>query len=142
SSVAGMIGVELDTLGRLIRLEAAPAATAMSAVADRPPDWEALLAEAGLDRAAFAPAEPIFLPPFYATSRMAWAEVRPARADPPLRVEAAAEGGRPVYFELTGPWSKPPLVPLSEPSSSSVTAEIFLASIFTVLLVGGCLLAR
>src|SRR5207302_7924699 len=50
--VAGMIGIELDPLGRLIRFEAVPSqATAPTAV-DRPPEWEALFAEAGLDRAA------------------------------------------------------------------------------------------
>jgi len=141
-SVAGMVGVELDPLGRLIRFEAVPSAATAPAAPDRPPDWEALLAEAGLDRSAFALTEPKFLPPFYANSRTAWAEGKPERADRPLRVEAAADRGRPVYFELVGPWSKPPRMPPSEPASGFILFELFLASVFTVLLVGGCLLAR
>src|SRR6266545_6564112 len=116
-TVAGMIGIELDPLGRLIRFEAVPSAAAAPTAADRPPEWEALFAEAGLERAAFAPAEPRWLPPFYADSRTAWAEGQPERPDRPLGVEAAAHGGRPVYFELVGPWSRPPRMPPSESRS-------------------------
>ena len=73
---------------------------------------------------------------------MAWAEGKPERADRPLRVEAAAYRGRPVYFELVGPWSRPPRVLPGESRTRSNAFEIFLASLFTVLLVGGALLAR
>ncbi len=141
-SMAGMVGMKLDPLGRLIRFEAVPSAATIPAAADRPPDWEDLFAEAGLDRAAFASSEPRWLPPFYADARMAWAEGKPERADRPLRVEAAAYRGRPVYFELVGPWSRPPRVPPGESRSRSNAFQIFLASLFTVLLVGGALLAR
>ena len=142
TSLAGMVGMELDPLGRLIRFEAVPSAAPVPAAADRTPDWEALFAEAGLDRAAFAPTEPRWLPPFYADSRMAWAEGKPERADRPQRVEAAAYRGRPVYFELIGPWSRPPRAPLGESRTGFNAFQIFLASFFTVLLVGGALLAR
>jgi hypothetical protein len=141
-SVAGMVGIELDPIGRLIRFEAVPSSAAATTAADRPPEWEALFAEAGLDRAALAPTEPRFLPPFYADSRMAWTEGKPERTDRPLRVEAAAHGGRPVYFELVGPWSRPPRMQPSESRSGFNAFELFLASVFTVLLVGGSLLAR
>jgi hypothetical protein len=141
-SLAGMIGMELDPLGRLIRFEAVPSPEPAPAAADRQPDWEALFAEAGLDRAAFAPTEPRWIPPFYADARMAWAEGKPERADRPLRVETAAYRGRPVYFELVGPWSRPPRVSPGESRTRSNAFQIFLASLFTVLAVGGALLAR
>jgi serine/threonine-protein kinase len=141
-SVAGMVGVELDPTGRLIRFEAVPPPVTAPTAADRPPDSEALFAEAALDRAAFAPTEPQWLPPFYADARMAWIEGKPERADRPLRVEAAANRGRLVYFELVGPWSNPPRMPPSESKSGFNAYELFLASLFTVLLVGGALLAR
>jgi hypothetical protein len=140
-SLAGMVGIQLDPLGRLIRFEAVPSPATTPTAADRPPDWEALFAEAGLDRSAFAPTEPRWLPPFYADSRTAWAEAKPERADRPLRVEAAEHRGRPVYFELVGPWSRPPRMQPSE-STAGLTADFLLASVFTVLLVGGALLAR
>ena len=138
--MAGMVGVELDPLGRLIRFEAVPSPAIAPTAADRPPGWEALFAEAGLDRAAFAPTEPRFLPPFYADSRMAWIEGKAERADRPLRVEAAAHGGRPVYFELVGPWTRPPHMQPNESRSGFNALELFIASVFTVLLVGGALL--
>ena len=138
---AGMVGMELDPLGNLIRFEAVPSPATAPTAADRPPDWEALFAEAGLDRAAFAPTEPRFLPPFYADSRTAWAEGKPERADRPVRVEAAANHGRPTYFELVEPWSSPPhMLPVSRLGFNAF--ELFLASVFTVLLIGGALLAR
>jgi serine/threonine-protein kinase len=140
--VAGMVGIELDPLGRLIRFEAVPSPATAPTAADRPPEWEALFAEAGLDRAAFAPTEPRWLPPFFADSRTAWAEGKPERADRPLGVEAAAHRGRPVYFEVVGPWSRPPRMPPSESRSGFTAWELFLASLFTVLLIGGSLLAR
>jgi hypothetical protein len=141
-SLAGMVGVELDPLGRLIRFEAVPSSATAPAAANRSPDWEAFFAEAGLERAAFAPTEPRWLPPFYADARTAWTEGKPERADRSLRVEAAADRGRPVYIELAGPWSNPPRMPPSELQHNPHASELFLASLFTVLFVGGSLLAR
>ncbi len=135
----GMIGVELDTPGRLIRFEAVPTA----ALSDRPaaPDWSILFAEAGLDASAFAAAEPKWPSPSHADSRMAWVESKPERGDRPLRVEAAALGGRPVYFELAGPWSRAPRMP-AEPTGASKASDYLLVGCFLALLVGGALLAR
>ncbi|HXM78865.1 MAG TPA: hypothetical protein VOA00_06495, partial [Thermoanaerobaculia bacterium] len=140
--VAGMVGIELDPIGRLIRFEAVPSSVTAPTAAHRPPDWEALFAEAGLDRAAFAPTESRWLPPFFADSRTAWAEGAPERADRPRRVEAAANNGRPMYFELVEPWSRPPRMPPGESRTGFTAIQLFLASLFTVLLIGGSLLAR
>ena len=82
-----MIGVELDTLGRLIRFEAVPSSGPQASSTTL--DWSILLAEAGLDAAAFSPAEPQWLPPSYADARAAWVESKPERPDRPLRIEAA-----------------------------------------------------
>ena len=81
-TTSGMIGVELDPLGRLIRFEAVPSSgpQASSTAAD----WSILLAEAGLDAAAFSPARPQWLPPSYADARAAWVESKPERPDRPL----------------------------------------------------------
>ncbi len=135
----GMSGVQLDTLGRLIRFEAVPTGV----VADRPasPDWSILFAEAGLEAAGFAAAEPKWPSPSYADSRMAWVEGKPERADRPLRVEAAALRGRPVYFELAGPWSRAPRMP-TDPTGASKASDYLLVGCFVALLGGGALLAR
>ncbi len=105
-TTAGMVGVELDTLGRLIRFEAVP--SSFTPASSNALDWSVLFAEAGLDASAYSPAEPRWLPPSYADARMSWVETQPERPDRPFRVEAAAVGGRPVFFELAGPWSRPP----------------------------------
>jgi serine/threonine-protein kinase len=137
-ATSGMISVELDPLGRLIRFEAVPSSGTPASSAR--PDWSILLAEAGLDAAAFSPAEPQWLPPSYADARMSWVESKPERADRPLRVEAAAVGGRPVFFELAGPWSRPPR--MARPDELSGVRRDFPLWFIGILIVGGALIAR
>jgi serine/threonine-protein kinase len=137
-TTSGMISIELDTLGRLIRFEAAPPSGPQASSAT--PDWSILFAEAGLDAAAFSPAEPQWFPPSYADARMAWVEGKPERPDRPLRVEAAAVGGRPVFFELAGPWSSPPRA--SRPAELTGAGRDFDLPFLGVLIVGGALIAR
>src|SRR6266540_3511750 len=137
-TTSGMISVELDPLGRLIRFEAVPSSGPRESSAAF--DWSILFAEAGLDRAAFAPTEPRWLPPFYADSRIGWTEGQPERADRPLGVEAAAHHGRPVYFELVGPWSRPPR--MARPAELMGLGRDFPLLLLGILVVGGALIAR
>lgn len=137
---SGMIGVELDPLGRLIRFDAVPS----SAAPDGPavPDWQALFVAAGLDSASFSKADPQWLPPSYGDVRMAWRESKPERPDRPWRVEAAAWRGRPVYFELAGPWSRPPHTPQARRTRGEERAQILFIGVVLVLLASGGLIAR
>jgi serine/threonine-protein kinase len=137
--VAGMVGVELDPLGRLIRFESVPSSGPR--VSSAALDWSVLLAEAGLDAAAFSPAEPQWLPPSYADARAAWVESKPERPDRPLRVEAAAARGRPVFFELAGPWSRPPRTAPAELTGVRRDVLWFLGPGIAII-VGGALIAR
>ena len=142
---SGMIGVELDTLGRLIRFEAVPAPSppqSAASTAPAPPDWATLFSEAGLDLAAFAKTEPRWVPPFFADTREAWIESKPKRPDRPMRVEAAALAGRPVYFELAGPWTRPPGTALPDPTGAQAVLEPFAVGILLLLIVAGSLIAR
>ena len=116
--LAGMVGVELDPTrppdplrggARLRRLPRRPPTGRRIGKPSLPkPGWIA--------RPSRRPSRGC-LPPFYADARTAWAEGKPERADRPLRVEAAAHRGRPVYFELVGPWSHPPRMPPAESTS-------------------------
>jgi serine/threonine-protein kinase len=133
-----MIGVELDPLGRLIRFEAVPSSGPQAS--STTPDWSILLAEAGLDAAAFSPAEPKWLPPSYADARAAWVERKPERTDRPLSLEAAALRGRPVFFELAGPWSRPPR--MVRPAEVAQVGRDFPLLFLGILVVGGALIAR
>jgi serine/threonine-protein kinase len=134
----GMIGVELDPSGRLIRFEAVPSSGPQAP--STTPDWSIPLAEAGLDAAAFSPSEPQWLPPSYADARAAWVEIKPERPDRPLSVEAAALRGRLVFFELAGPWSRPPR--MGRPAELSQVGRDFPLLLLGVLVVGGALIAR
>jgi hypothetical protein len=137
-TTSGMVGVELDPLGRLIRFEAVPSSVPQASSAAL--DWSILLAEGGLDAAAFSPAEPGWLPPFYADARAAWIESKPERPDRPLRVEAAAANGRLVFFELAGPWSRPPRT--ARPAERTQVSRDFDLLFLGILVAGGALIAR
>jgi hypothetical protein len=65
-SLPGMVGLELDTRGRLRRLDAVPSDGGSSGGPAREPDWSVLFAQARLDPGRFTPVEPRWLPPVFA----------------------------------------------------------------------------
>jgi serine/threonine-protein kinase len=105
--VSGMIGLSLDPQGHLLQLDAVPPKIEENASTPGPFDWKALFTAAGLDLTRFTPAEPqwISLAPFDA--RAAWTGSYASAPEIPMRIEAASWRGRPVFFRLIGPWSKP-----------------------------------
>ncbi|MFN8095263.1 MAG: serine/threonine-protein kinase [Vicinamibacteria bacterium] len=143
ATVSGMAGVRYDLRGRLVGLYVVPPQHEPSAPASAPaPDWAPLFAEARLDPAAFRPVPPEWTPPFFADVRQAWLGSWPSRPDVPLRVEAAAYRGRPVWFHVVNPWTRAerdqPFVPtLGQRASMAV-----LLAIAFLLLVGGAVLAK
>ena len=67
-----------------------------------PTNWNTLFEVAGLSMAAFTPAVPRWVPLAYSNERKAWDGRLPERPEVPIRVEAAAFAGRPVFFTVTG----------------------------------------
>jgi len=110
---SGMLSLTLDKTGRLVSLLAVPvqSETSQGAPAASTPasaaNWIALFAEAGLPIAQFTPVEPRWIPPIFADARAAWEGKYPDRLDVPIRIEAAAVRGRPTYFEIVAPWTRP-----------------------------------
>jgi hypothetical protein len=51
--------------------------------------------------------EPKWTPPFHSDARAAWEGTWPRRPEIPIRIEAAAYRGRPVWFEIVSPWTRP-----------------------------------
>jgi serine/threonine-protein kinase len=105
--VSGMGGVQLDMQGRLVGYYVVP--PQMEAAADpspAAPDWSPLFAQARLDAARFTPVPPLWTPPFFSDTRAAWEGTDPVRPDLPVRIEAAAYRGRPVSFQMIGPWTR------------------------------------
>ena len=138
----GMATVTLDTLGRLRSFRAAPPRVDVAAPPEAsPPDWNALFAEAGLDSSRFRPSTSTWVPPHPYTARAAWEGSYPARPEMQIHVEAAAYGGRPVYFEIIDPWDRPPAAPEHLGSTRERALGILLLSVFFVAILGGVLLA-
>ena len=113
---SGMVGLNLDPQGRLIQFDAVPPQVEEKPESSRPPDWPALFAAAGLDMTRFAPAEPQWVSLAGFDARAAWTGSYAQSPELPLRVEAASWRGKPVFFRVIGPWSRPermqPLRPL------------------------------
>jgi serine/threonine protein kinase len=130
---SGMITMWMDAEGRLQWLQAIPreieTATATTPAAQSAPqaaasaaqttsvDWSPLFSAAGLDPAKLHPTAPKWLSLAAFEARAAWDGTWP-QSDRPMHVEAAAWHGKPVFFSLTGPWSRPNRTPTEENNSS------------------------
>jgi serine/threonine-protein kinase len=135
-----MIQVNIDHQGRLTFFEAIPPQRQSSPVRPAPVDWTPLFQLAGLDQSTLQPAEPVWAFLAASDTRAAWTGKWPDSARP-LRVEAAAFGGRPVAFMLIGEWQKP--WRMSEETSGTTTAYAALLLLVTVAtLIGAAILAR
>jgi predicted Ser/Thr protein kinase len=104
---SGMVGLDLDPEGRLIRFDAVPPQVEAQPDSPRPPDWTALFTAAGLDMTRFASAEPQWLPLAGFDARAAWTGSYAGVPDLQLRVEAASWHGKLVFFRVIGPSSRP-----------------------------------
>lgn len=62
-------------------------------------DWAALFEVAGLDLEQFEATSSTVRPESFADARMAWTGILPDYGDRPVRIEAAALDGKPIYFE-------------------------------------------
>jgi serine/threonine-protein kinase len=102
-TAAGASTLAVDPQGRLVALTAVPQ-TSWKA---RPADWQTLFAAAGLDFARCPATTPRMLPPAYADARRAWSGTHPDDGTP-IRVEAAAWRGTPVFFQIAAPWDDAP----------------------------------
>ncbi len=102
--VPGMVNIDLDTYGRLLRLVALPLPGSAPAEPAAAPDWGALFSAAGLDIGAFRPEPPQGLPPVSFERHESWSGVLAGETAVPLRVDGASYSGKPVLFEVRGPW--------------------------------------
>ena len=102
---SGMLRLKMTPEGELEELQAQPAQVETTANAAPPFDWISLFRAAGLDPARYQAATPQWLPAGGWDARAAWTATDPA-FPAPVRVEAAAWRGRPVFFRIVGPWSR------------------------------------
>jgi hypothetical protein len=103
----------LSLRGRLLRFEAIPPQVDDAAGPIPTTDWSPLFAAAGINAQEFRPAAPKWFPLAWGDTRAAWEGTWPGRSDIPLRIEAAAYRGKPIYFDLISPWDRPERMELS-----------------------------
>lgn len=142
-NVPGMVSVSLDPKGRLIEFRAAPRQIDPP---DQPvalPNWSMLFEEAGFQQADFNPTQSKWVPPVNSDSRAAWEGTLPNQPAAPLRIEAAAYAGKPVFFKLVGPWNARGL--MQQPQSDSLFGKIFvfvMVALTLAFVIIGVLLGR
>ena len=122
-TVPGMATVFLDPTGRLIEFHGAPPNIDESTQPAPPPNWTALFEEGGLNQASFTSTPSKWVPAVNSDNRAAWEGTLPNGLQVPLRIEAAAYGGKPVYFKIVGPWNA--RGPLPQPHPDSLLGQIF-----------------
>ena len=101
AAAPGRTTIEVDTQERLAFLLTAPEGEWTR----RQLDWKPLLTAAGLDPQTLQTTTPKFTPPAAFDSRMAWTGTYPGDTTP-IRIEAAAWRGTPVFFDVRGPWDE------------------------------------
>jgi protein kinase-like protein len=107
NDVAGMTKVILDVRGRLLEFQAVPPQVKDKTAQTGEVDWATLFAEAGLDIRNYRQTESSWTPPFFADANLSWEGMHVDHAEIPVRIEAAAYQGKPIYFEIVAPWDKP-----------------------------------
>jgi hypothetical protein len=91
--------VVLDRLGQLQHLQIVPEPDDRAERRERPTNWPGMLATAGLSVNDLQSTRPLHIPPVFADERAAWQRTVQTGRTVQLPVEAAALGGRVVFFE-------------------------------------------
>ena len=143
TTVSGMVNVKLDAKGRLIYMQAIPPQKEATAPPTAPPDWSPLFAAAELDASKLQLAQPEWTSLGMADARAAWTGVWPGTSRP-LRVEAAAFHGKPVFFAMIGDWNKPwrMVTAKSADDRKNKASQMISVLLLTAMLAAGALLAR
>ncbi len=136
-TLPGMAGVQLDPRGRLLRLYAIPPRKSDEPETPARPEWGRWFDKEAIGFALedLEKADPQWAPPCACDRQAAWVGALPDRPDFPLRVEAAAYRGRPVYFEVMPAWRE------AERADQSLGGVLFREAMGFALLPGVVLLA-
>jgi hypothetical protein len=139
--LSGMVNLRLDPQGHLVYWQAIPPELEDEAPASGPADWPALFTAAGLDPAQFQPAEPSWVSLAAFDARAAWTGTWPGSTHP-LRIEAATWHGKPVFFSLIGPWSRPGRMQPMDLSPGQKASQAISVVLFLLVLIVAVLFAQ
>jgi serine/threonine protein kinase len=137
----GDSAVLLDSQGSLTGLHVIPPEAPKSSGTVQPPDWSALFASAGIDPVKLTPVEPDLSYLAYEDTRAAWTGTLPDRPDIPIRIEAAARGGKPVSWRLIAPKGESSTSSQSR-SSTPIAGSIGVFIVVLLLIAGGAFFVR
>ena len=140
--VSGMVSVALDPQGRLVEFNAMPPQVDKAPGDAPPPDWKRLFDAAGLDMSRFSASTPQWTPLGVSDARAAWTGVLASGPPNPVRVEAAAWRGKPIYFQIVGPWTRPKRMQTFMSNANMKAFAVVVLAIGGLLLVAAGLLAR
>jgi hypothetical protein len=110
-AISGMVRINLDLTGQLRSFYAVPPQVDTSPPLPQQPDATPLFTAAGLDLKSFQPTDPHWTPLAPVDARAAWTGTYPNVLAQPIRVEAAWWRGKPVYFQIVGPWTQQDRMP-------------------------------
>ena len=140
----------VDSRGALIEFHAVPPQRTPGQPATNQPasraaaiDWQIVFDAVGWPRNRFTPATPEWTPLVDTDTRAAWTGTLPELGATPLRLEAGSFGGRLVFVQTVGPWTKASReAPPESKSFGQRIPDLFLAFLILSLIVGSSLLAR
>jgi hypothetical protein len=132
---SGMIQMTLDHQGLLISFEAIPAQVEEPVAPASAVDWNPLLTLAGLDATKLQLAQPQWNFLAAADTRVAWTGTWPG-SERALGVEGAALHGRPVAFQVSGPWTKPWRTASSDTEGQTAIISIIFTLAIAIVVVG------
>lgn len=110
-AISGMARMTLDLSGQLRYFSAVPPQVDTTPALAQQPDATPLFTAAGLDLKSFQPTTPTWTPLAAVDARAAWTGTFPNIPEQPVRVEAAWWRGKPVYFQIVGPWTRQDRMP-------------------------------
>ena len=139
--VSDMAAIVLDTRGQLTQFNVVTPQVDGTELNPRV-DWTGLFEAAGLPMKEFRSVEPRWVPNGYADQRAAWEGPLPGQPQIQVRAEAAAYQGRPVFFQLVGPWTRTPRMEQELPTATSRFLQLGAGVIIVLVLGGAFALAR
>jgi predicted Ser/Thr protein kinase len=141
TTLSGMVNLIVDANGRLVYFQALPPEVDETPAGVKTVDWNPLFTAAGLDPAQFQSAAPEWTSLANSDTRAAWTGKWPGSGRA-LRIEAAAWRGKPVFFRLIGPWTRPTRMRPEEVTRSRKIGQVIELVLFLTILVGAFALAR
>lgn len=142
NDVTGMTKVILDVRGRLLEFQVVPPQVKKKNAQTSEFDWATLFTEAGLDIRNYRQTESNWTPPFFADASLSWEGPHVDHAQIPVRIEAAAYQGKPVYFQVVAPWDQPLRQEETVLSARRRAAAVIAISVLLSVVMAAVFLAR